>query len=129
MEKIINPFFSGILHSDECKASNHQSILNYINTCWSHYPRKEYGVVFTGDHNNDFTSALELDSLFNELCGIILNKADEFYESNLKSIDIKHITKKGAHDASSIFNKRYSLWTYRSVSLYKQRRFKDATMD
>jgi uncharacterized protein (TIGR02466 family) len=104
MEKIINPFFSGIFHSNECKVKNHQDILNYLNVCWSHYPNKEYGCVFTGNHSNDFTASLELDKLFNELCDIILTKVDSLYKANLKSIDINNITNRELHIDKMWFN-------------------------
>lgn len=86
MEKFIDPFFSGILHTDECKPSNHDSIQFYLENVWNHFPHHGKGVAFTGNHNDGFCSMLEYDPLFKELCDIILNKAETFYDKNYQSI-------------------------------------------
>jgi uncharacterized protein (TIGR02466 family) len=86
MEKIVDPFFSAIMHTNEFELKSHDMIQFYLETLWNHSPYHGKAVAYTANYNDGFCSKLHLDPLFKELCDIILDKATKFYLKNHESI-------------------------------------------
>lgn len=82
MKKFYHPFSPSILHTTECRVSNHDEIRNWILNMYSQSSVKDegnfYNTGFTTYFYDDFTSHLDSISVFDELKNIILIEATTY---------------------------------------------------